>query len=226
MLESAAVNIKNHDEFGLFEIGTIIANNEAKRHLSIMLVKAQNDLKLGYYQIKDIVYNLFKSLKNIDVKFDFFEKESYYNNELSMGIIANNDIIGYITVFNRQVSNQISKKSSFICADIDFDKFTLLETKLNLYEDVSKYPTTTLDYTIITKRGIFYKKLDEILNKFTSPIILDRKLVDIYLDGENKKITIRYTVGSKEKTLTSEELEDFKNQFINYLAENDLSIIE
>jgi len=225
MLEAASNNIKNRGEFGIFEIGTIV-DTDAKRHLSIMLVKNVDNLKVGYYQIKDYIYNLFKSLKNIEVKFELLEKEEYYNKDLTLGIIANNDLIGYITVFNRQVSNAVSKKKTFICADIDFDKYVELENNLYLYQEVSKFPTTTLDYTIITQRGIFYQKLEEVLDKFISPIIIKRELRDIYLDGDTKKVTIRYTVGSNEKTLTSEELEDFKNKFIEYLNNNDLNIIE
>lgn len=226
MLEAASVNIKTYDEFGIFEIGTTIEENESKRHLSIMLVKNNEDLKIGYYQIKDCVYNLFKSLKNIDIIFDFYEKESYYNKDLSLGIIANNNLLGHITVFNKSVSNSINKKKVFICADIDFDKFIALDSNTYLYQEVSKYPKTTLDYTVITQRGIFYKKLEEILDNFTSPIINKRELRDIYLDGDTKKVTIRYTVGSNEKTLTSEELADFKNKFIEYINNSGLSIME
>lgn len=224
MLEVASVNINNYDEFGIFEIGTII-EEEAKRHLSIMLVKNVNELKIGYYQVKDYIYSLFKMLKNIEVKFDFYTRDDYYNNDLSMGIIANNELLGYVSVFNRQVSNAISKKKAFICADIDFDKFVLLGEKAYEYQEVSKYPTTTLDYTIITKRGTFYQKLDEVLEKFKSPIIIKRELIDIYLSDDEKKVTVRFTVGSKEKTLDSEELEDFKRKFISYIEENDLSIL-
>ncbi len=226
MLEAAAVNINNYNEFGLFEIGTII-NEEAKRHLSIMLVKNADNLKSGYYQIKDYVYSLFKSLKNIEVKYVLLnEKEDYYNNDLTLGILANEELIGYITVFNRKVSAQISKKKVFICADIDFDKYSSLESKSYEFKEVSKYPQTTLDYTIITERGTFYKDLEEVLNGFESPIINKRELIDIYLDGDTKKVTIRYTVGSLERTLTSEELKDFKDKFIKYLEKNNLSIFE
>ncbi len=226
MLEASMENIKNKDEFGIFEIGTII-DEEAKRHLSIMLVKNNDNLKTGYYQIKDCIFNLFKTFKNINVKFIYLdEKENYYNKDLTLGILANGDLLGYITVFNKKVSNAISKKKSFICADIDFDKYCNLEKENYIYEEVSKYPKTTLDYTIITKRGSFYKDLEDVLDGFTSPIINKRELVDIYLDGDTKKVTIRYTVGSLEKTLTSVELEDFKNKFIKYLETNNLGIYE
>ena len=226
MLEASIENLKKYNEFGLFEIGTII-KEETKRQLSIILVKDNNNLKNGYYQIKDYIYNLFKSLKNIETKFILLDEPStYYNNELTLGIIVNNDLLGYITVFNKKVTNAVNKKKSFICANIDFDKYCMILPNTNIYNEISKYPTTTLDYTIITKRGTFYKNLEEVLDKFNSPIIMKRDLIDIYLDENAKKVTIRYTVGSLEKTLTSEELEDFKNRFIDYLNNNDLKIIE
>ena len=226
MLESSVENLKNYNEFGLFELGTTI-KEENKRELSIMLVKDANNLKNGYYQIKDYIYSLFKNLKNVETKFILLDEEpDYYNGELTLGILVNGDLFGHITVFNKKVTNSINKKKAFICANIDFDKYCMLLPNTNIYEEVSKYPTTTLDYTIITVKGTFYKDLEEILDKFDSPIIMKRELIDIYIDGDTKKVTIRYTVGSLEKTLTSEELEDFKIKFIDYLNNNNLKIFE
>lgn len=226
LLEVSTVNIKNYNEIGIFEIGTVINENENHRQLSILLIKNKENLKDGYYLIKECVYNLFKTFKNIDIKFDLCPAEEYYNKDLTLRIIANNNVIGNISVFNNSITNAISKKKVFICANIDFDKYIELESDKYLYEEVSKYPTTTLDYTIIMERGTFYKELENVLDNFKSPIILKRSLIGIYLDGDTKKVTIRYTVGSLEKTLTSEELEDFKKQFIMHIHDNNLNIIE
>lgn len=226
MLESASVNINNYDEFGLFEIGTTIQKDSQERHLNIILTKNNDNLKEGYYLAKEIIYNLFKQLKNTEVKFIKNETENYFNPDLNLSIVVNNEIVGNLNVFNRQISNQISKKKSFITIDINFEKFEQVALNINEYQDVSKYPNSYLDYTIITKRGTFYQDLDNVLNKFTSPIIINRELMDIYLDTDIKKITIRYTVGSNEKTLTSEELLDFKTKFISFIKNEGLDIIE
>lgn len=226
MLESASVNINNYSEFGLFEIGSIILGTETKRRLSIILVKDADDIKNAYYQIKDIVNNLFKQFKNTDIIFEFGKAETYYNNDLTLNVIANNKVVGNIKVYKREVANKISKKKCFVLLDIDFDEFVNLPIKTIIYEEVSKYPTTLLDYTIITERGTYYKDLDTVLNKFSSPIIMKRDLKDIYLDGDTKKVTIRYTVGLSDKTLTTEELTNFKDEFIKFLIKNNLSIIE
>ena len=66
-------------------------------------------------------------------------------------------------MFNRSISNKINKKKSFVVIDLNFDEFIKLEKVEPLYQDVSKYPTTTLDYTIISKRGEYYLNLIKLL---------------------------------------------------------------
>ena len=73
---------------------------------------------------------------------------------------------------------------------------------------------------------MLYSTLDNILSKYNNEIILNYKLMDIYENDNNKKITIRYNLGSKERTLTSEELENFKTEFINHIRTNNLEIQE
>lgn len=226
MLENASNNVNNYEEFGLYEIGTTIHDKEVERNLSIILVKDQNNLKLAYYKAKEIVSNLFKQLKNTNVLFVLSEDKEIFNKDLNMDIYIEDKKYGSINVFNKEISNKINKKKCFVVININFDMFVELQNNKKEYEEISKYPQTNLDYTIITKKGTFYKNLDDVLNEFKSPIIIKRELKDIYLDEEFKKVTIRYTVGSKEKTLTGEELEDFKQSFIKFLESNELSIIE
>ena len=43
---------------------------------------------------------------------------------------------------------------------------------------------------------------------------------------KENKYTIRFIVGSLEKTLTSEDLDNFKINFIEHIKKNDLDIIQ
>ena len=90
---------------------------------------------------------------------------------------------------------------------------------------MGKYPITTLDYTIITPIDTTYEEFEKIINEYESDIIIKRELIDIFENEENKKITIRYNVGSFEKTLNSEELDNFKKEFINHIISNKLNIV-
>ncbi|MFA6753213.1 MAG: phenylalanine--tRNA ligase subunit beta [Bacilli bacterium] len=225
MLESAYINTKRFENIRIFEIGTIIENGENKRSLSILLSGDTGDLKNIYNEAKSIAYHLLKTLKNIKPIFELSESKNYYNNELTQNIIVNNNVLGQINVFNRNISNNINKKKCFVVININFDYYSQINKENIIYNEVSKYPITNLDYTILSKRGEYYQEFEKIIDNFTSPIIIKRELVDIYIENDIKKITIRYTVGSKEKTLTSEELKDFKEKFIKFIEDNDLSII-
>ena len=224
MIEAAYTNSKNYEKIKLFEIGTVIEDNENKKMLSILLSDDANKLKNVYNDAKNIIYNLFNSLKNTKPILELSESKDYYNNNLTQNIIINNAVIGQLKVFNNTISNKINKKKCYVVIEIDFDSYTSLEKQTTLYKEVSKYPLTTLDYTIISKRGQYYAEFEKIINNFKSPIIINKKLTDIYLEEDTKKITITYIVGSNEKTLTSEELKDFKEKFIEFINNNGLSI--
>ncbi|MDD4706499.1 MAG: phenylalanine--tRNA ligase subunit beta, partial [Bacilli bacterium] len=202
MLETASHNTKRHEQIKIFEIGTIIEKGENKRSLSILLSDDLDNLKKVYNEAKSITYNLIKALKNIKPIFELSESKDYYHKDLTQNIIVNNNVIGQIKVFNRNVSNKINKKKCFVVIDINFDYYSQIKKENIIYDEVSKYPITNLDYTIISKRGEYYKEFEKIIDKFISPIIMKRELVDIYIENDIKKITIRYTVGSKDKTLT------------------------
>ncbi|MDD4795542.1 MAG: phenylalanine--tRNA ligase subunit beta [Bacilli bacterium] len=226
MLEIAKANIKERDNFGVFEIGTVIKDGENHRMLSILLSSENDKLKYSFNKAKEIVTSIFRELKNVDLVFEFGKSKDYYNQDLTLNIIVNNLIIGQVKPFTRSVSSKISKKNSFVVIELDLEEYFNLSLEKPSYQEISKYPTTELDYTIITKRGEYFNKLEEILDKFTSPIILKRELIDIYLEEDSKKVTIRFLVGSYDKTLTSDELQNFKDEFIKFLHNNDLSIIE
>ena len=60
-------NFKNYNNFEIFEIGTIIKNNENKRVLSIILANEEKQLEDVYNKAKDVVKYLFKILKNKNI---------------------------------------------------------------------------------------------------------------------------------------------------------------
>ena len=108
-----------------------------------------------------------------------------------------------------------------ITIDINFDQYIALKYKERLAIEVSKYPLVYLDYTIILKDNK-YQDLEYILNNFKNNLIMNYKLVDVY---ENK-YTISYTLGSNERTLEQEELQLFKDNFLKYIKESGLEILE
>mgnify|MGYP003321070635 CR=1 FL=1 len=128
------------------------------------------------------------------------------------------------------VANMISKKlnhgyevfdtsKSFY---IDFDEFVLLDKKDILAKEVSKFPVVELDYTVILPVDLKYVHLKNVLDNFKSNLIKKFELVGVY----DNKYTVRYTLGSDNKTLNQDDLLKFKTRFIDFIKENNFNIFE
>lgn len=226
LIEVAKNNLKYQNKVGIFEIGTQFINGENKRALSIVLADNVKNIEDNFYKLKEIITTIFKIFYNIDVTFLEEKSYEYYNKNLSFAININNDKIGSLCVLKSEKAAVLAKKKCFVVCTIDFDKYINLSKIEYSYEPVSKYPTVSLDYTILMPKDNQYKKLANILEQFKSPIIKDLKFIEKYIGENENKYTIRYIVGSNETTLTSEELQDFKDKFINHIKKNGLSIIE
>lgn len=220
LLDVTKENIKNYSSVNIFEIGTTIIDNNNVRKLGLLLTDDINEVKNLYYEAKEIVVNLIKTISNNEVNFYSTEDEELYDHILNISV--DKKIIGNIKISKIMVNN---KKIS-VAIDIDIDKLTSIENKIIIKEELSKYPSVYLDYTIISDKNIKYSIIEEILDNFKSQIIQSRELTSVYEKDDKTTYTIRYMVGSNEKTLTTEELDDFKNKFITYIKKNNLNIIE
>ncbi len=215
-------NFKNYTNFKIMEIGTIIKNNENKKMLSVIIAGEEKKLESNYNEAKMLVKYLFKVLKNQSVSFTENVNElSYYDQNLGKNIIVNGEKIGEINVLGKSYSNKLAKKKAIVTIDIDFYQYLKLTKVDILAQEVSKYPVVTLDYTVTLNNQKFID-LKNILDKFMSNLILKWELVGIY---ENK-YTVRYTLGSKNKTLEQHDLVKFKERFIEHIKNNNLIIAE
>ena len=216
-------NFKNNNEFSIFEIGTIIKNGLNKRILSIILAGSEKDIESMYNKAKGIVSYIYKALKNTSITLDHNnDVKTYYDSNLSKQITINDTKHGEINVLQKSLVSKLSKKKSVVCIDIDFDKYIELNTNTILEKKISKYPTVSLDYTVILPNGTKYEVLQNVINEFKSNLIQSWELVGIY---ENK-YTIRYILGSDNKTLEQKDIQSFKERFIKHLNDNNLQIVE
>lgn len=227
LLELAQNNLKYVPKCQIFEIGTIIKESINQRQLGILISDDEKNLEKQYYEIKTMVSNLFLVLKNQEVVFvKNTNAQEIYDHNYGYFIYCCNRLIGEINIVKYEIAKKIAKKKSFVMATIDFDTFYEIKKIYNIYQQVSKYPQVSLDYTIITGKENKYRDIALIIDGFKSPIIKSVEFIDLYTDNYENKYTIRYTVGSEDKTLEQDELNDFKAQFINHVKTQGFDISE
>ncbi len=220
LMNMVELNFKNYSSVRIFEIGTVIVNNQNKRVLSLVFGDDEKKLESIYNEAKGIVKYLFKMLKNKDViiKNNVNEK-SYYDDNLGKVIYLDDIRIGEINVLNKIMSNKLAKKKCVVTIDIDFDIYVNIEKDNILSKEVSKYPTVTLDYTI-NINDLKYQDLKDVIDTFRSKLIKKYELVEVY----NNKYTIRYVLGSDNKTLEQKDLQTFKDRFMDHIKNNNMLI--
>jgi phenylalanyl-tRNA synthetase beta chain len=227
LLEVAQNNLKVMNTLGIYEIGSEIINNECHKTLGIVLADTEDNIEKLYYQAKAIVANIFNSLKDANIT---FVKEAnninYYNKDYHQSIYLQGKLLGNLNIVDTKIAKKLSKKTAFVTISINMDDYIALSKNDIVYEAPSKYPEVALDYTIIVGKDDEYQTIANILNNFKSPIIKKRIFIEEYKDVYEKRYTIRYIVGSLDRTLTNDDLAEFKQAFIKYIKDNKMGIVE
>jgi phenylalanyl-tRNA synthetase beta chain len=221
-------NRKNYDEIKIFEMGRVFQMKDGilsqPKHL-MAAVYSSRDEEQAYRYIKGICSNLLSYIKNTEAKYISI-KDMYKENCLSINY---NDIrIGYIYSVPAAVLKIFNSKNVINILDIDLQLFGDIEKKSVRYEPVSKYPETYLDFSILTSIDEPYYNIESLVNKFENELIIQTDYIDTYI-GKNipeniKSTTFRVTIGSSNRTLQVEEINELKELFISYLGKNGLRL--
>jgi len=226
LIEVAKENLKYSVNLGIFELGTIVEDNKNKRSLSILLAENIDNVENLYYQAKMIAFDIFKTFLKLEIEFEKVQSYEYYNNDYSYAITDGKHELGVITLVSSKVAREVAKKTAIAVINIDFNQLLELDVKKHVYEEISKYPNVTLDYTIITGVNARYSVVEDVIKSFKNEFIKTYELVDIYVGNEEKRVTIRFVIGSYSKTLSQEDIASFQKKFIKYVKEKGLSIVE
>jgi len=226
LLETAFQNLKNYEKVSLFEIGTVIKNNQNNQVLSFVLSDNQDNITTVYNLAKEILTKIVVTFKNKTLSFKNTNVDDLYDKKLSYEIQIDESKIGYLKVISSNYGAKIAKKKCFVAGEINLDAFSKIEKEKLLYQSVSKYQEVALDYSVIMNKEDKYIKLANILDNYKNSIVKEYELIDKYDSINDTRYTIRYRLVSADKTLDQKDLDEFKDSFIKYLKANDLEIVQ
>jgi phenylalanyl-tRNA synthetase beta chain len=96
------------------------------------------------------------------------------------------------------------------------------------YSEIPVYPGSWMDFSVLADKNLSYNSLSETIRKFSHPIL--RKVKYLYLFNgkglpEGKlSYTFRFWLGLRDRTLTGEDLTQFREVFLRYLEEKGLTL--
>jgi phenylalanyl-tRNA synthetase beta chain len=230
MLQFAERNLNQFQQTPLFEIGKVFYKGEEKglcderKHLCIMLADKQQHEDQLFYQLKGIASTLLNLLRGVELDYQPLPDSltfPWLHPEKSATIGFGKQHLGYLSVLHPKVKQNIDKKLNIAVLELNFTHIFNLKEQVIKYKDVSKYPEVSLDFSFLADRNTPYLEMDNHVAKFKHDLLLDYRYVTMY-EGKNmpegkKSLTFGFILGSKEKTLITEDINLFLNQLIKHM---------
>jgi phenylalanyl-tRNA synthetase beta chain len=214
-------NRRNYEEIKIFEIGRVFLMKQGEliqpKHMTAAIYSSAEEEK-AYSHTKGICNYLLAASKNIEAKY-IVAKHSQKENCLS--IYYQDKELGCIYSIPEVILKLYGGKHVINIIDINLELLNEVSKNEIKYKPLSKYPETYLDFSILTSINMPYCNIERIVNSFENPQIKGINYIGTYT-GNNvpdnmKSITIRMTIGHKDKSLLLEEINSIRELFIEHL---------
>lgn len=122
----------------------------------------------------------------------------------------------------------LDSKSHVVMLDLNLDILDAIAGRDAAYLPGSKYPKTLLDFSLLSPKDMPYRDIYGIAASFRHSSLLGIAYWGTY-EGDNlpkgtKSTTFRLQVGSMERTLEFQEINEVRDQFIAHIQGHGLNI--
>lgn len=229
MLKFFEENRNSLSDIKIFEIGRVVTgldkDNLAKeeKHLSMLMASQTQSAEQLFFEAKKIILDICKTVVGLDVNLKKGEVKSYYHPVNSAIIASRLGEYGQMGVLHPVVNKSIDKRFNVVILELDFTKLAGEPVYYKKPKALSKYQQIDMDFNFLVPLKYSYGDFESIISKYRSKISNGFSLIDIYEDNslkDNKSMTIRFSLGSYDHTLSGEEIEKFRSDLISHASRN------
>ena len=237
LCEAVMKNERYFDEFSIFEEAQVFFDRnytspydpteslpEQRRHIAAAFASSAKDVSLLFREAKGVLEYMPRFTHMEGFTFRKEEKPVWADSVVWLNVYRGEERIGDLGLLSKKVSLACGIKNlSVMLFEIDASKLVPLRSRTNKFTHLAEYPETDYDVSMLFDSGVKWTDIyDAILGqKKASALLKDASFVDEYrgkqIPAGKKSVTIRLTIGSGEKTLTSQEIESAANQVMKKL---------
>lgn len=232
LMEKVVENKSDFDNINIFEIAKCFKGFDSSKNViektSLALVKAsytKTDEKL-YTELASEIISLVNHFKNQNVSFETAEFCAFAHPIHNSKIFINSECVGELFVINPNVSLKIDKKLHIAICEIDFKKFADIDEAAKKFIPVVKFPTTNVDLSFLADLDVPYSQIAKIIKDINYKTLQSFKLVEVFEDaeklGNKKSVTIKFVLGSHNKTLQAQDVSIFKDRVISVIEKHNI----
>lgn len=223
IIRALAQNKNYGENVGIFEIGHIVSGvvdglAVEEKSLGMGWIFPKSNLSNKLNEVRNIISYLFGYTLNLPVKLVASQSQEEYLCDVNhYDIVCGGDRLGNVGVLQPTIAHKIDDDKYMILAEINITRLGSHISVENRFEQVSKYPVTTLDFNFILGADGLYSTIEDIANSIDTDLTYKCELLDIFrnLHDNTKSYTLRYYVTSMDHTLSSAEIEAFHASVIN-----------
>ena len=237
LCEAVVKNERYFHEFSIFEEAQVFFDRnyvslydeteslpEQRRHIGAAFASSEKNITELFREVKGVLEYMPRYTHMEAFEFRKEEKPVWADNIVWLNLYLNGERIGDMGLMAKKVSLDCGIKNlSVMLFEFDTTKLKPLKSRTNHFTHLAEYPETDYDISMLFDSNTAWADIyDAIMGpKKAAALLKDASFSDEYRGKQipegKKSVTIRLTIGSDEKTLTSQEIENTANQVMKKL---------
>ena len=237
LCEAAAKNERYFDDFSIFEEAQVFFDRnysspydeteslpEQRRHIAAAFASSVKNIGQLFRETKGVLEYMSRYTHMETLSFRKEEKPVWADQVVWLNVYRGEEKVGDMGLLAKKASMDCGIKNlSVMLFELDTEKLQPLKSRTNHFTHLAAYPETDYDISMLFDSGAAWTDIyDAVMGKKkASALLKEASFVDEYrgkqIPAGKKSVTIRLTIGSEEKTLTSQEIENAANQVMKKL---------
>jgi len=237
LCKAVADNLRFFNEFAIFESAQVFFDRDftspydpreslplQRKNVAGALVGSPESLDLIFRKAKGIVEALHRIVHMAPLAFEKTDKPVWADDVIWLNIGCGGERVGNLALLSKKAALDCGiKNSAVMLFEIDVDTLKPYQSRTNAFERIPEYPMTDYDVSMLFDQEAKWEDIRETISGKKGPDDLLRgvSFVEEYKGRQiprgRKSLTFRLVIGSRNKTLKSEEIVNCANAIVKRL---------
>ena len=236
LCKAVVKNERYFDEFSIFETAQVFRDENytspydpreklpsQRKNVAGAFVTTDKDITSLFRKAKGVVEMMARYVHMEALTFRQTEKPVWADNVVWLNICRGEEKVGDLALLSKKVSMACGIKNlNVMLFQLDQDSLVPLKSRTNTFTHMAEYPMTDYDISLLLDGSVQWKDVLQTVGGIKSELLHGASFVDEYrgkqVPAGKKSLTLRLSIGSKEKTLTSSEIEEVASNVLNKIA--------
>lgn len=236
LCKAVVKNERYFDEFSIFETAQVFRDENytspydpreklpsQRKNVAGAFATTDKDITALFRKAKGVVEMMARYVHMEALTFKQAEKPVWADNVVWLNIYRGDEKVGDLALLAKKVSMACGiKNMNVMLFQLDQDSLVPLKSRTNTFTHLAEYPMTDYDISLLVDGSVPWKDVAQTVRGIKSELLHGAAFVDEYrgkqVPAGKKSLTLRLAIGSKDKTLTSAEIEEVASGVLNKIA--------